>query len=105
MVDYKKICAAAMCLALCFSAAAPVGTAVAEEESSAAAETADGVISSGNCSYYPLGDGKAVLVSITAYANLGVRVSLEGLDDLIDLELLAVADIPLVDDEEYVTLE
>ena len=52
----------------------------------------------------PLGS-TSVLVSITAYANLGVRVSLEGLDDLIDLELFAVADIPLVDDEEYVALE
>ena len=42
------------------------------------------------------------LVSITGNANLGVRVSLESLDNLVDLDLLALADVPLVDDEEDV---
>lgn len=46
--------------------------------------------------------GTSGLVSVTGNANLGVRVGLEGLDNLVDLDLLAVTDVPLVDDEEDV---
>ena len=46
--------------------------------------------------------GTSGLVSVTGNANLGVRVGLESLDNLIDLELLALTDVPLVDDEEDV---
>lgn len=46
--------------------------------------------------------GTSGLVSVTGNANLCVRVGLESLDNLIDLELLALTDVPLVDDEEDV---
>ena len=49
--------------------------------------------------------GTGSLVSITRDADLGVRMSLESLDNLIDLDLLAVTDVPLVDDEEDVAGE
>ena len=52
----------------------------------------------------PLG-GTGSLVSVTGDADLGSRVLLEGSDDLVDLELLARTDIPLVDDEEDIALE
>ena len=64
MVDYKKLCAALLSMALCFSAAAPVSSAFAEESGSVQGNAEAQVVESGNLSYYPLGDGKAVLVSI-----------------------------------------
>ena len=45
------------------------------------------------------------LVGVAGDADLGVRVVLESLYDLVDLELLACADVPLVDHEEDVPLE
>lgn len=64
MVDYKKLCAALLSMALCFSAAAPVSSAFAEESGAVQDNAEAQVVESGNLSYYPLGDGKAVLVSI-----------------------------------------
>ena len=52
----------------------------------------------------PLG-GTGSLVSVAGDADLGLRMLLEGSDDLVDLELLALADIPLVDHEEDIPLE
>ena len=52
----------------------------------------------------PLGSTGS-LVSITGDADLGSRVVLKGSDDLVDLELLARTDVPLVDHEEDDALE
>ena len=46
--------------------------------------------------------GTGGLVGVTGNANLSVRICLEGLYDLVNLELLALTDVPLVDDEEDV---
>ena len=54
----------------------------------------------GGCKVIPIWNGGGTVKLIIT--NSQDRVGLESLDNLIDLELLALTDVPLVDDEEDV---